>query len=191
MKKENVLVVALIVLAVGAVVIHHYKKVPEQPARQFAEPPVEKAVEPPVKKPAEPAAVPAEKSPVNENKISWQPYESGLLAAKKTDKNIFLYFHAQWCTYCTQLKVRTFSDKKVQSYLNEHFVAIAVDADKNQNIARQYQVMGLPTMWFLKPDGSKISNLPGYVDADQLRTILEYIRTKSYETMSFNDFVKK
>ncbi len=187
MKKENVLVVALIVLAVGAVVIHHYKKAPEQPAQQSAKPSVEKPVEPLVEAPA----MPAEKPQATKNGISWQTYESGLLTAKQTNKNIFLYFHAQWCTYCTQLKARTFSDKKVQSYLNDHFVSIAVDADKNQNIARQYQVTGLPTMWFLKPDGSKISNLPGYVEADQLRTILEYIQTKSYETMSFRDFVNK
>jgi thioredoxin-related protein len=46
-------------------------------------------------------------------------------------------------------------------------------------------------MWFLTPEGDRISNLPGYVDGSQLLKILKYIRTESYLTMSFQDFVKQ
>ena len=104
--------------------------------------------------------------------------------------HIFLYFHAEWCTYCTKLKKTTFKDRDVIQSLGNSFVSIAIDTDKHKEIAKKWRVTGLPTIWFLKPDGSKISNIPGYVTADQMIQFLKYIETKSYETVKFHDFVK-
>ena len=106
------------------------------------------------------------------------------------DKPVFLYFHADWCTYCTKLKKTTFADKDVLNYLNDNFISIAIDTEKEKEFASQWGVKGLPTLWFLKSDSSKISNLPGYVGPDQFLAILKYISTQSYEKMSFAEFVK-
>ncbi len=122
--------------------------------------------------------------------IDWKDYTPGLAQAKTQDKNVFLYFYAQWCTYCTQLKKTTFLDEKVLAYLEKNFVSISVDTDQNHTLSQSWQVKGLPTMWFLTPDGSRISSLPGYVDGSQLLQILRYIHTQSYDKMSFQDFVK-
>jgi thiol:disulfide interchange protein len=123
--------------------------------------------------------------------IEWNEYTPGLAQAKNQEKNVFLYFYAQWCTYCTKLKQTTFMDKKVQAYLDDNFVSISVDTDQNQALSQTWQVTGLPTMWFLTPEGERISSLPGYVDGSQFLKVLEYIRTQSYLTMNFQDFVKK
>ncbi len=96
--------------------------------------------------------------------------------ARQEGKPVFLYFHAQWCTYCVKLKKTTFKDQEVLSYLNENFISISVDTDQNQTLAEQWRVRGLPTMWFLEADGSKINNIPGYMDASRLLEILEYVR---------------
>jgi thiol:disulfide interchange protein len=123
--------------------------------------------------------------------IDWNDYTPGMTRAKNQEKNIFLYFYAQWCTYCTKLKQTTFVDKKVQAYLDDHFISISVDTDQNQTLSRNWQVTGLPTMWFLTPEGDRISSLPGYVDGPQLLHILRYIHTKSYDSMSFEEFVRQ
>ena len=123
--------------------------------------------------------------------IEWNEYTPGLAQAKHQGKNVFLYFYAQWCTYCTKLKQTTFLDKRVQEYLDDNFVSISVNTDQNQTLSQTWQVTGLPTMWFLTPEGERISSLPGYVDGSQFLKILEYIRTQSYLTMNFQDFVKK
>ncbi len=122
--------------------------------------------------------------------IAWNDYTPGLAQAKHQGKNVFLYFYAQWCTYCTKLKQTTFVDKKVQAYLDENFISISVNTDENQTLSQTWQVTGLPTMWFLTPEGERISSLPGYVDGAQLLKILKYIHTQSYLSMSFQDFVK-
>ncbi|MBU8848788.1 MAG: thioredoxin family protein [Desulfobacterales bacterium] len=110
--------------------------------------------------------------------------------AKNQNKHIFLYFHADWCTYCKDLKKTTFKNKAVLDYLKDNFISVKVDTDKNNKLATQWNVKGLPTLWFLKPDNSKINSVPGYVNPEQFLHILKYIHTASYDKMSFQEFIK-
>lgn len=169
MKKENMLVIALICIAFAGVMVYNNSKsniqidfTPDKASGQNIE----------------------------ASTIEWQDYTQGMALAKKQDKHIFLYFHADWCTYCRKLKATTFQDKKVLAYLKDNFISIPVDTDKEQVLSKQWKVRGLPTLWFLKPDNSKISSLPGYVDEKQFLDILKYIHTKSYDKMSYNEFMK-
>ena len=125
------------------------------------------------------------------DKINWLKYDEGLARAQSENKHIFLNFHADWCGYCIKMEKETFTDAAVIAYLNKNFIPIMVDSDKEKKIAGAYNVRALPTSWFLEPDKSKISTLPGYVDAKQLLNILKYIKTGSYKKMSFKDFITK
>ncbi len=189
MKKENVLVIVLVTIVLaGLFWIFTARTGPKNPAGTGGTEPVAA-----VRKPGAEATGTADLENGNagqNNRIDWKDYTPGLAQAKTQDKNVFLYFYAQWCTYCTQLKKTTFVDDKVLAYLEKNFVSISVDTDQNQTLSQTWQVKGLPTMWFLTPDGGRISSLPGYVDGSQLLQILRYIHTKSYDTMSFQDFVK-
>ncbi|MCP4118289.1 MAG: thioredoxin family protein [Desulfobacteraceae bacterium] len=122
--------------------------------------------------------------------IRWQSFEKGMAMAKDQGKNVVLYFHADWCGYCKKMDKTTFRNASVIDYINDNFIAISVDSDREQKIAQSYGVRGLPTMWFVKPDSSKISHLPGYVDGKTMSSILKFIKTESYKTMSYNDFKK-
>lgn len=199
MKKENILVVALIAIAMAGIYLYTTQK----PARHAATPPRKEApafaseavANTPPSSPGNAAAGSNTGSnagnSTGSNGIGWKDYTPGLARAKKDNKNVFLYFHAQWCTYCTKLKKTTFRDPKVLAYLAENFVSISVDTDQNQSLSRQWRVKGLPTMWFLTPEGKQISSLPGYVGAGQMLQVLKFIHTKSYDTMSFQEFVNK
>lgn len=127
---------------------------------------------------------------VSAQEISWQKFDRGMAMAKEQDKNVFLYFHAEWCSYCKKMERTTFKKSKVIDYINENFIAIKVDSDREQKISETYNVRGLPTLWFLKSDHTRISNLPGYIDAKTFGNILKFINTDSYEQMSYNDFKK-
>jgi len=89
------------------------------------------------------------------------------------------------------LKQVSFSDKKIIQFLNQNYISISVDTDVQKALANKWKVKGLPLLWFLKPDGSKISNVPGYVDKDPFFKILNYIQSGSYEKMSFQEFNEK
>ncbi len=169
MKKEGMLISLLIGMAVAGVIFYHYSQ-SKKPSLQGAD----------TRIPVVPDG----------SKITWQGFEDGMANARTLGKPVFLYFHAEWCSYCIKLKKTTFKDKKVLSYLFENFVSISVDSDKYPKLTKQWKVIGLPTLWFLKPDGTKIANIPGYVTHDQLENILKYVHTKKYETITFNDYMK-
>ena len=59
--------------------------------------------------------------------INWYTYEEGIDRARRQNKNMVIYFHAEWCAYCTQMEKETFTDAFVvihkdkivyESYLN-------------------------------------------------------------------------
>ena len=179
MKKENVLVMALIVLVIAGGILYHRSK--------LSGPVIQTAVA------SEPVLETAKETTlaVQGTEIDWKDYTPGMALAGKGSKSIFLYFHAPWCSYCTKLKKTTFKNKKILAYLEKNFVSIQVDTDQNQALSSEWKVKGLPTLWFLEPDGTKINSIPGYLDAAQLLLVLKYIHTKSYDTMSFQDFMKQ
>nr|WP_320193060.1 thioredoxin family protein [uncultured Desulfobacter sp.] len=181
MRKENILVVVLVVLILGG--IYFYKR----PGLNVESKTDQAKLGPTA---AENQTSQRPSADASEN-ISWNDYTPGMALAGKEGKNIFLYFHASWCGYCTKLKKETFTDDRIKDYLNDHFVSIAVDTDKREKLARQWGVRGLPTLWFLEPDGTKINSLPGFATADQLLSILQYIHTQSYKTMSYQEYVQQ
>ncbi|MDY0222123.1 MAG: thioredoxin family protein [Desulfobacterium sp.] len=122
--------------------------------------------------------------------INWQKYDTGMAMAGEQNKKIFIYFHAEWCSYCTKMEKTTFKNSSVIDYINNNFVAIKVDSDREQEVSREYYVRGLPALWFLESDHTKITTLPGYVDANTFDSILKFINTESYDKMSYKDFKK-
>ncbi|MEW6259284.1 MAG: DUF255 domain-containing protein [Thermodesulfobacteriota bacterium] len=123
--------------------------------------------------------------------IQWMKYEEGLARANSNHKKIFLNFHAEWCVYCTKMNKETFTNPALIAYMNENFVPIKVDSDKEPAIAQRYRVQGLPTSWFLTDKGEQIANQPGFIPAEHLLNMMKYVSTDSYKTLSFKEFLKK
>ncbi|MGB9937357.1 MAG: thioredoxin family protein [Methanobacterium sp.] len=88
--------------------------------------------------------------------------------AKKSNKPIFIDFYATWCASCKQLDEYTLSNPKVKKKLNEDYVPVKIDIDKNSKLASDYRIYGIPTMVFLNPDGSEIKRQEGYVGPQEL-----------------------
>jgi thioredoxin 1 len=110
-----------------------------------------------------------------QNMIEWQPYSSGMDSAKNNNKAIFLHFYAKWCGYCAKMEKESFQDDSIAEYLNENFISIRVDVDKEQNIAEKYGLFALPTTYFFSSSGEKLGSVPGYLSKDRLMTILKKI----------------
>ena len=123
--------------------------------------------------------------------IKWYSYADSLKAGKQQGKKIFLNFYADWCTYCVKMEKETFRDPEVVAYLNKYFISTRVNSDRQQDLARKYNVQGLPSTWFLEEDGETIGNLPGYIPAKMMLKILGFVGTDSYKTMTFQQYLQK
>ncbi len=122
--------------------------------------------------------------------IGWHSYNTGMEQSTKEQKKVFLHFFATWCSACKEMKSRTFQDPQIINYLNQHYIPIIIDSDKNKELAKKYRVRGLPTTWFLTHDKKRISGLPGFIEPKRMLRILKYIATDSYRKMPFNEFKK-
>ncbi|MGD9281743.1 MAG: thioredoxin family protein [Desulfobacterales bacterium] len=109
------------------------------------------------------------------NRIEWHSYEDGMARGKFEKKAVFLYFTAEWCYYCGVMEKETFQDPAIISSLNDNFVSIKVDYDRETGTSNFYRVRGLPDTVFVAEDGQIIGRRPGYIPPELLKRILESI----------------
>ncbi len=89
-----------------------------------------------------------------------------------SDKPVLVDFYATWCGPCQMLAPVL---KQVKDHLGDQVAIIKIDVDKNQQLASQYQVRGVPTM-MLFHNGKQLWRQSGVLSKDEIvRMILEKI----------------
>ena len=100
-------------------------------------------------------------------------YDDEALARAKTEnKLIVLDFFAEWCAPCKRMEKTTFIEARVASLLTR-CVLVRIDTDQHAELAERIDVVGLPDIRLVRPDGEVIRHFKGYVDADTLANELE------------------
>ena len=100
--------------------------------------------------------------------------DAAFAAAKAASKPVFLYWGAEWCPPCAQIKTTIFSKREFQDR-SRLFVPVYLDGDtpSAQKYGERFGVVGYPTMILFKPDGTEITRLPGGVDVARYAKILD------------------
>ena len=114
-------------------------------------------------------------SSIQTEEIQWHSYDNGMARGQFEKKKVFLHFTAAWCYYCGVMDKEAFKDPAIIASLNENFIPIKVDYDKEEKISRSYRVRGLPDTIFIAENGQIIGRRPGYIPPDQLKRILKSI----------------
>ena len=107
--------------------------------------------------------------------INWRSYEEGLAVSKAEKKKVFLHFYADWCVFCAKMARETFQNPAVVSYLNNNFISVRVNTDKEPDTAMRYGVTGLPSTWFLTRMGEAIGTVPGFIPPEILLSMLKEV----------------
>lgn len=113
--------------------------------------------------------------------ITWYGYDKGISLAKEKKKKIYINFHADWCGYCRKMEKETFVDPKVVSFLNDNFISVRINSDKEPKLAQKFNVRGLPANFFLTDRGEPIGNQPGYLDVNNFLNILNFVKDEKYK----------
>jgi thioredoxin-related protein len=100
--------------------------------------------------------------------------DAAFAAAKAAGKPIFLYWGAEWCPPCAQIKSTIFNKREFQER-SKLFVPVYLDGDtpSAQRHGERFGVIGYPTVILFRPDGTEITRLPGTVDIARYATILD------------------
>jgi thioredoxin 1 len=86
----------------------------------------------------------------------------------QSDKPVLVDFFATWCGPCQMLAPIL---KDVKTNLGERVSIIKIDVDKNQAVAAQYQVRGVPTM-ILFQNGKQLWRQSGVISKEEIIKII-------------------
>lgn len=101
--------------------------------------------------------------------IKWHNYsQETFVLAKKENKPIFMVIAAEWCYACKLYDENTLEAEEVAEFLNENFVSIFVDFDREKEVSGQYVMGGTPTTVVFSPEGEKLIAIPGYIPKEDL-----------------------
>jgi thiol-disulfide isomerase/thioredoxin len=108
--------------------------------------------------------------------IDWYPgdVDAAFATASSSGKPLFLYWGAEWCPPCAQIKATIFNTREFQER-SRLFIPVYIDGDSPgaQRLGERFGVVGYPTMILFRADGHEIMRLPGGVDIARYSTVLD------------------
>jgi thioredoxin-like negative regulator of GroEL len=106
--------------------------------------------------------------------VQWRhDYRAARHEAQEKGRPLFLDFGTQHCFWCKKLDVTTFRDPTIVGILNERFIPLKVDADKEPALAETLHIQSYPTLVFAAPDGQILDMFSSYVEPPVLNEHLQ------------------
>jgi thiol:disulfide interchange protein len=104
------------------------------------------------------------------------PWRKDLDAAKQEaaagNKPVLAYFTASWCGPCQAMARDTWPQSSVAEALQD-VVPVKIDVDEHPDIARAFNISGIPRLQLLHPDGTLGATHEGFASAEEL---VEFLR---------------
>lgn len=142
--------------------------------------------------------------------ITWLPLKDALAQSKASKKKILIDFFTDWCGWCKRMDKTTYEDPQVIEALNRYFLPVKFNAEREDSVnyrgvpytmkaqgirsTHEFAIhilsgkMGYPTTSFLGMDHDLLTNIPGYIQADEMTMILKFFGENKYLSMSYDDF---
>jgi tetratricopeptide (TPR) repeat protein len=114
--------------------------------------------------------------------------DAALEQAKAQDKRVLVDVGAYWCPPCHQLDEELFVLPDIGRFVSERFVAVHVDAEKDEGpeLVDRYRVQAYPTLLVLDSTGVERGRIVDFVDAAKFTAAVERIDAGGdvFETLS-------
>jgi len=135
--------------------------------------------------------------------LSWNDFNSAVNAADNNGKALFLFFEAEWCGFCKQMRSEIFPLDSVQDKVGEGFVPVAIDIESDEKIvyqnkemsqksfSHQMRIDATPTIMFMSREGEVIGRYRGFADENEFTLLLDYIRGGDVDNVNFAEYKKR
>jgi len=136
-------------------------------------------------------------------KLTWHSFDEGLRVASETDKPVYLFIDAKWCSWCKKMRRETFTDSEVKLAFS-NLIPVTIDGESKEVVTYQgksyslaqlsrqvFAVRGFPMSVFLEPNGDIIGGMPGYIKAKDFAARANYVGEGRYKNQSFEDYMKE
>jgi len=117
------------------------------------------------------------------NDIAWATgFEQAKQLAAQRGQPMLLYFSADWCPPCRQMRREVWPRDDVEQMINAAVVPVYINVDEQKKLAKRYGATQIPMVVMTTPQGVPYfvetdDTVPvmsiGYADADRLRQLVD------------------
>ena len=124
--------------------------------------------------------------------IPWSTdIEGSLQKAAAAGRPVLMEFTADWCMYCKRMEKTTFVDPRVVKFVNQHYVAVRIDADEHKQLIADLDIKGLPAILVVSPTLQIIERIPGFQTPEALLTKLDKNSKANQQQVAQNPAAKR
>ncbi|MEE3282726.1 MAG: thioredoxin fold domain-containing protein [Pseudomonadota bacterium] len=135
-------------------------------------------------------------------KDSFLDFEEDIAEAAAQGKRLVLYVYQSGCPYCNALVQHNFAQRDIAQTTQDYFDLVTINmwGDREviqvggqsfteKTLAEALKVQFTPTLLFFNEAGKVVLRVNGYYPPDAFRAALEYARTHTNQSSSFNEFM--
>jgi|TARA_B110000967_G_C18900395_1_gene574445 thioredoxin-related protein len=111
---------------------------------------------------------------ITAQKINWISLNEALALQKESPKKIMIDIFTNWCGPCKLLDKKTFQNKDVATYVNEHYYAVKFNGEGNETVNYQEKTFKNPNY-----DASKANS------RNSAHQFADYMGINAYPTIAF------
>ncbi|MEO7961036.1 MAG: DUF255 domain-containing protein [Ginsengibacter sp.] len=145
------------------------------------------------------------------DKLDW--LEINLVSEKIQNESrpVIIDLYTNWCYWCKVMDKKTYSNKKVIDYINNHFYAVKLDAEtkgvvkwknKDYQYNNNYKVnefamyvtsgqLSFPSTIIIPDMNSAPIAIAGFMEPKEIESILKYFGEGAYKKQNFQEYQSK
>ncbi|MCE9531827.1 MAG: DUF255 domain-containing protein [Planctomycetes bacterium] len=128
------------------------------------------------------------------DKIEWRAdYDSARKEAAEKNRPLFLDFGTEDCVHCRRMHQTTFRDPAVMKLLNERFIPLKIDANREPRLAQTLRIQAYPTMILAGQDGKILAWIEGFLETSRMVDQLQRgssVQTPDWMARDFQEAAK-
>jgi thioredoxin-like negative regulator of GroEL len=102
--------------------------------------------------------------------VKWRSdYNAALKEAKETGRPLVLDFYRVPCMWCDRLDATTYRDPAVVKMMNEQFIPVKIDGDREARLTEVLQIASYPTVVLADAERKILGTMEGYVEAPRFQ----------------------
>jgi thioredoxin-like negative regulator of GroEL len=127
--------------------------------------------------------------------VQWRSdYNAARREAQDKNRPLIVDFGTENCYWCKRLEATTFRDPAILRLMNERFIPLHIDADKEVTLAQLLRIQNYPTIVIAAPDGKILVTREGYMEAapflEQLQRALAAVSNPEWMAKDYQEAVK-
>lgn len=105
--------------------------------------------------------------------VNWRhDYSAARKEAAETGRPLLFDFGYEGCVWCRKLDATTFRDPRIVKMLNERFIPVKIDIEREPRLPQAMGIESYPTLILASAEGKVLGRQSGYADVSQLSALL-------------------